>query len=100
MGGSILRAADPRATGSTMRYDRGMKVRDVSFERITSTPGVMGGRPCIQGTRITVSNIVGQIASGTTIDELLSDYPHLSREEIQEALAFAAELAALPAAAE
>jgi len=77
-----------------------MKVRDVSFERIASTPGVMGGRPCIRGTRITVSNIVGQIASGTTIDELLADYPHLSREEIQEALAFAAELAALPVAAE
>lgn len=77
-----------------------MKVRDDEFERITSTPGRHGGRPCIRGMRITVSNVVGQLAAGATPEELLSEYPYLEREDIQQALAFAAALAAQPAAAE
>lgn len=77
-----------------------MKVRDETFERITANAGVMGGRPCIRGMRITVSNIVGQLAAGATQEELLSEYPYLERADIEQALAFAAALAARPVAAE
>ena len=63
------------------------------FERITFTPGVMGGRACIRGTRVTVSNIVGLVADGMTIDEILADYPYLSREDVEAALAYASRLA-------
>lgn len=60
------------------------------FDRITQNPDVMGGKPCIRGFRVTVGMIVGQIASGRSVDELLSDYPYLKREDIQEALRYAA----------
>ncbi|MFI5331338.1 MAG: DUF433 domain-containing protein [Desulfobaccales bacterium] len=58
--------------------------------RITFNPEVMGGKPCIRGMRVTVGTIVGLIASGKTIDEVLTDYPYLEREDILEALAYAA----------
>jgi len=60
------------------------------FLRITHNPAVMGGKPCIRGQRITVGMIVGQIGAGLTIDELLADYPYLEREDILEALRYAA----------
>jgi uncharacterized protein (DUF433 family) len=49
----------------------------VAFERITVNPDQMGGLPCIRGLRVTVSAVVGQLAAGRTIDELLADYPYL-----------------------
>jgi uncharacterized protein (DUF433 family) len=49
----------------------------------------MAGRPCIWGARVTVNMIVGQIASGVTIEDLLEDYPYLERADIQQALRFA-----------
>lgn len=60
------------------------------FERITQNPAVMGGKPCIRGSRVTVGMIVGQIAAGRSIGELLTDYPYLQREDILEALRYAA----------
>ena len=63
------------------------------FDRITRDPAVMGGRPCIRGMRVTVGMIVGQIGAGITIDELLVDYPYLDREDIMQALRYAAWLA-------
>ena len=60
------------------------------FTRITQDPAVMGGKPCIRGQRVTVGMIVGQIGTGRTIDELLADYPYLEREDILEALRYAA----------
>ncbi|MGO9740109.1 MAG: DUF433 domain-containing protein [Roseiarcus sp.] len=60
------------------------------FDRITLDPRVMGGKPCIRGLRVTVGMIVGQIASGQTIDELLDDFPYLEREDIVQALRYAA----------
>jgi uncharacterized protein (DUF433 family) len=59
-------------------------------ERITQDPAVMGGKPCIRGLRVTVGTIVGQIAAGRSIDQLLADYPYLQREDILEALRYAA----------
>lgn len=60
------------------------------FTRITQDPAVMGGKPCIRGLRVTVGMIVGQIGAGRTADELLTDYPYLEREDILEALRYAA----------
>lgn len=58
--------------------------------RITFDPAVMGGRACLRGMRVTVGMIVGQLAAGVTADELLGDYPYLEREDIGEALQYAA----------
>jgi len=60
------------------------------FDRITHKPDVMGGKPCIRGMRVTVSMIVGQIGEGHSIDELLADYPYLEREDVLQALQYAA----------
>jgi len=60
------------------------------FSRITYNPNVMGGKPCIRGMRVTVGTIVGLLASGHNIEKILSSYPYLEREDILEALAFAA----------
>lgn len=61
-----------------------------TLERISLDPRVMGRKPCIRGTRVTVGTIVGLLASGQSIDDLLTDYPYLKREDILEALAYAA----------
>ncbi len=53
------------------------------FDRITFDPLIMGGRACIRGMRIPVSTIVGQIAHGATIDEILDDYPDLESADIE-----------------
>jgi uncharacterized protein (DUF433 family) len=63
------------------------------FDRITFDPKILGGRATIRGMRIPVSVIVGQIAHGTVWEEVLSDYPDLEREDIQQALGYAAWLA-------
>jgi uncharacterized protein (DUF433 family) len=60
------------------------------LDRITQQPEVMGGRACIRGMRVTVGMIVGTIGSGHTIEELLADYPYLEREDILQALRYAA----------
>ncbi len=64
-----------------------------TFDRITHTPDVMGGKACIRGMRVTVGMIVKQIGSGTSIDELLDAYPYLEREDVHQALLYAAWLA-------
>jgi uncharacterized protein (DUF433 family) len=61
-----------------------------NLTRITFNPEVMGGKPCIRDMRVTVGTIVGLIASGQTVDQVLADYPYLEREDILEALAYAA----------
>lgn len=63
------------------------------LDRITTDPAVMGGRACIRGLRVTVGMVVGQIGAGQTIDELLADYPYLEREDVLQALRYAAWLA-------
>jgi uncharacterized protein (DUF433 family) len=60
------------------------------FDRITFDPNIMGGRACIRGMRIPVSVIIGQIAHGATVEEILKDYPDLEPEDIQQALEYAA----------
>jgi len=60
------------------------------LDRITLDPEVMGGKPCVRGLRITVGTIVGLIAAGRTVDEILAAYPYLEREDIRQALQYAA----------
>ncbi|MBI5178757.1 MAG: DUF433 domain-containing protein [Nitrospinae bacterium] len=60
------------------------------FDRITQQPEVMGGKPCIRGMRVTVGMIVGQIGAGHSVEEVLTDYPYLEREDIYMALRYAA----------
>jgi len=61
-----------------------------TLRRITLDPQVMGGKPCIRGTRVTVGTIVGLIASGHTSETILEAYPYLEEADIREALAYAA----------
>jgi uncharacterized protein (DUF433 family) len=60
------------------------------LDRITQAPGMMGGKPCIRGMRVTVGAIVGQIGAGRGIDQVLEDFPYLEREDILQALRYAA----------
>jgi uncharacterized protein (DUF433 family) len=60
------------------------------FTRISHTSDIMGGKACITGTRITVGMILMQISEGVTLDELLTEYPHLTKDDITEALQYAA----------
>jgi uncharacterized protein (DUF433 family) len=76
-------------------HPKHLRLRFVSmtFDRITFDPAIMGGRACIRGMRIPVSVIVGQLAHGATTEEVLKDYPDLDREDVQQALEYAAWLA-------
>jgi uncharacterized protein (DUF433 family) len=58
---------------------------------ITMEPGKRGGKPCIRGLRITVSDVLEYLAGGMTEDEILRDFPYLTREDIRACLAFAAD---------
>jgi uncharacterized protein (DUF433 family) len=60
------------------------------FERITFDPKIMGGRACIRGMRIPVSVIVGQIAHGATVEQVLGDHPDLEEQDVRQALEYAA----------
>ena len=60
------------------------------LSRITQDPGLMGGRACIRGTRVTVDMVVGQIGAGHSVDEVQADCPYLEREDILQALRYAA----------
>ena len=63
----------------------------MATERITVDPARMGGAPTIRDTRVTVAAVLGQLAAGRTMEQLLDDYPYLEREDALAALAFAAE---------
>jgi uncharacterized protein (DUF433 family) len=68
------------------------------LDRITQQPSVMGGKACIRGMRVTVGMIVGQIAAGHDIEEILADYPYLARlaPQTNEACLLALALASPP----
>ena len=60
-------------------------------QRITIEPGKRGGKPCIRNMRITVYDILGWLASGMSVGEILTDFPELSEADIRASLSFAAE---------
>jgi uncharacterized protein (DUF433 family) len=64
----------------------------VPFERITIDPAVCHGQACIKGTRIPVHQLVHMLAHGDTIEDLLSEYPSITRQDIMACLDYAAEL--------
>ena len=67
-----------------------LKLCDVRFERITVDPNRMGGVPCIRDLRVTVGMVLGQLAGGRTVAEVLADYPYLEHEDVLAALEYAA----------
>lgn len=62
------------------------------YERITSNPDILHGKPCIKGTRIPVYLIVSLIAEGVSIKNIIKDYPSLTADDIKAAIAYAAKL--------
>jgi len=60
------------------------------LERITVDPGKCGGRPCIRGLRVRVTDILGMLAEGVSHEEILKDFPYLEPDDIKAALAYAA----------
>ena len=64
---------------------------DVTFPRITTDPKQMAGVPCIRGLRIPVATVVGMVADGMSVQEILAAYPDLQQQDIQEALRYASE---------
>lgn len=60
------------------------------FDRITFDPRIMGGQACIRGMRIPVSVLVSQVAHGASVEEILAGYPDLEREDVTQALEYAA----------
>ncbi|WP_026820604.1 DUF433 domain-containing protein [Arthrobacter castelli] len=62
----------------------------MGFERITIDPTRMGGVPCIRDLRVTVSMVLGQLAGGATLEQLLTDYPYLESADVTAALEYAA----------
>jgi uncharacterized protein (DUF433 family) len=61
------------------------------LERISIDPAVRFGKPCVRGTRLTVGDVLGSLASGCTEVELLEDFPQLTHEDVLACFAFAAE---------
>lgn len=62
------------------------------IERISINPNICHGKPVIKGTRVLVSNILGALASGETFQEIMEDYPNISKEDILAALSFGSHL--------
>lgn len=63
---------------------------DAMFERISVDHQIMGGVPCVRGTRIPVSTVVGMLAEGMTAEEILKEFTQLEVEDIRSALGYAA----------
>ena len=59
--------------------------------RITTDPAILGGKPCVRGTRLSVEFILELIASGSTFDDVVRAYPQLPREDVEAAVRFAAD---------
>lgn len=77
------------------RRTLGLHIRDMEIDYrkyITIEPGKRSGKPCIRGMRITVQDVLEYLASGMTMEEILDDFPYLTREDIQACLAYAAAL--------
>lgn len=66
------------------------------LSRIESRPDVLGGKPCVKGTRMPVRDVLAYLAQGDTVDALLADFPYLAHADVLACLAYAAELADHP----
>ena len=82
-----------QARGYTEREDatrKGCAMDRMTLDLITANPLIMGGKPCVRGTRVTVGTIVGLIAAGYDANQILAAYPYVGREDISQALSYAA----------
>ena len=70
-----------------------MDTEEKLFQRIVVNPKIMGGKPIVKGTRITVEQVLKMLAQGLTTQEILKDYPHLSKDDISAVLLYAAKIA-------
>jgi len=70
-----------------------MKTEEELIERIVVNPKILGGKPIIKGTRITVEHMLKLLAQGLSSEEILKDYPHLTKEDIAATLLYAAKVA-------
>ena len=66
------------------------------LNRIESRADVLGGKPCVKGTRMPVRDVLAYLAQGDTVDDLLTDFPYLERADVLACLAYAADLADHP----
>lgn len=62
----------------------------LGFDRVTFDPGILGGKACIRGMRISVSLILSLVARGMSVDEIVQEYPDLEPEDVKQALGYAA----------
>jgi len=69
-----------------------MKTTEELLERIVVDPKVMVGKPVIRGTRVPVEHVLTLLAQGLTVEEILKDYPHLTRDDISAVLVYAAKV--------
>jgi uncharacterized protein (DUF433 family) len=77
-------------TGSGIATAKGLAMQRIALDRIIADPTVMGGKPCVKGTRVTVGTIVGLVAAGHDTEKILAAYPYLAKEDVTQALAYAA----------
>ena len=83
---------DVSPRGACLTWACGSIISRMDYQgRITIDPEVRFGKPCVRGTRITVGDVLSYLASGMREEEILSDFPQLTREDIRACLAFAAE---------
>lgn len=93
---SIQRPSRIRTSNRRRTLAKGARrgyVSFMTFTRITIDPAICTGKPCIRGLRFPVARLLGLLASGETRESVLNDYPYLEREDIDEALRYAAFLA-------
>ena len=60
----------------------------MTYQYVTSTPGILGGKPCIKGTRISVELILETVANGASVTDIVREFPQLSTEAVQEAIRY------------
>ncbi|MDT8781754.1 MAG: DUF433 domain-containing protein [Candidatus Bathyarchaeota archaeon] len=70
-----------------------MNTEEELLERIVVNPKIMGGKPIVKGTRITVEQVLKMLAQGLSVDEILKDYPYLSKDDVAAVLFYAAKVA-------
>ena len=70
-----------------------MKSEEELLERIVVNPKIMGGKPIVKGTRITVEQVLKLLAQGLSLKEIVKDYPHLTKDDVATVLLYAAKVA-------
>jgi uncharacterized protein (DUF433 family) len=68
----------------------GKEMAMAKLDRITQQPEIMGGKACIRGMRVTVGMVLTQIGAGHSVEDVLADFPYLEREDIMQAIRYAA----------